>query len=847
MGERPISDLPVREQLPALTEALASHNCVILSAPPGSGKTTLVPLELLQQPWLQGRSIIMLQPRRLAARATASYMARQLDEAVGATVGYRVRLESRVSKQTRIEVVTEGILTRRLQSDPELKGVGLVIFDEFHERSLQSDLGLAFCLDIQQALRDDLRLLLMSATLECEAVSRLLDDAPVISGSGRSYPVELHYLGHNRELSIPQQAAHGIKRALQEQTGDILVFLPGVGEIRTLVEVLRPLAESDDILLAPLFGDLSREMQDRAILPDPAGKRRIVLATSIAETSLTIEGISSVVDSGWSRLPCFDPNSGLTRLETLRVSRAAADQRAGRAGRLAAGVCYRLWDQALQERLQPQHKAEILEADLAPLVLELARWGVTQAQQLPWLDLPPSGAFAQARELLQRLGALDGNGRITATGEAIARLPLHPRLAHMLLLAHRRGQGALACDLAALVSERDIIRRVSNGERSADIEERLKLLERWRRQGDRNARQTGVDPAACRRVDRASHQWLKLLGEAPQMAHDEMAWSPGGLLAQAYPDRIAQRRSSVGSGYLLASGRGARLSEGDGLLVAPYLVAAALDAGRTEGRIFLAAVIDQQEIEQVLADQLKQVQVIDWDRCSESVFTSMERRIGMITLSSRPLPEPDPEQVCAAMLEGIRQMGIESLPWTDEARSWRSRLLSLRVWQPDAGWPDLTDATLLSQLEEWLSPYLAGITRRDHLRRLDLLAILKSSLNWQMNARLEQLAPTHIQVPSGSRKRLYYADDGSPPVLAVKLQEMFGLADTPRICNGEIAVMLHLLSPAQRPVQVTQDLKGFWQRTYQEVKKELKGRYPKHPWPDDPWTAQATARTKPKP
>lgn len=831
--------LPINGVLPSLCEVLAGAPAAVLAAPPGSGKTTIAPLELIRQDWLKGQSILLLEPRRLAARAAAMRMAELLGEPVGETVGYRVRFDSKVSQATRIEVVTEGILTRRLQQDPGLEGVGLVIFDEFHERSLQADLGLALCLDIQRGLREELRLLVMSATLDTGAVAGLLGDAPVITGEGQSYPVELCYLDKPAEGRIPEVALRGVRRALAEQHGDILVFLPGGGEIRRLAELLAPELEGAGIDLCPLYGDLSREAQDWAIRPHPDGRRRVVLATAIAETSLTIEGITTVVDSGWSRLPSFDPNSGLTRLETLRVSRAAADQRAGRAGRLGPGFCYRLWTLGEQERLRPHTPPEIQDADLAPLALELAQWGVPDPAELRWLDPPPVGAFAQASELLQTLEALDGHGRITPTGRRMVTQAVHPRLAHMLAVAAERGQGRLAADLAALVSERDLLPRIPGQPRPVDIEERLRLLQLWCDEGKGAARNAGTDLAACGRVAQASRQLR------PRDEGQGEALSIGALLATAYPDRVAKRRGSDTESYQLASGRGARLPEGDTLGGSEYLVAAQLDAGKREGRIFLAAPVMLQELREQLGHQIVHRSVVHWDSRSESVIAQDEERLGALLLDRRPLETADPEILCHAMLEGIRQMGIDCLPWNEAARSWQARVCAIRHWQPEGDWPDLSDAALLAELDSWLSPWLNGISRRSHLQRLDLAAILRSRLDWQQQQLLDELAPTHIQVPSGSRKRLEYRP-GEPPILAVRLQEMFGLAETPTVCRGQVPVMLHLLSPAQRPIQVTQDLRGFWERTYAEVKKELKGRYPKHHWPDDPWAAQPTARAKPR-
>ncbi|MES9897995.1 MAG: ATP-dependent helicase HrpB [Sedimenticola sp.] len=831
--------LPINQVLPELKSALVDVNAVVLSAPTGSGKTTLVPLKLLDEPWLQGR-ILMLEPRRLAARASAARMSQLLGEKLGETVGYRVRFDSCVSNKTRIEVVTEGILTRRLQQDPDLKGVGLVIFDEFHERSLQADLGLALCSDIMAVLRDDLRLLVMSATLNIESISQLLD-ARVVTGEGRSYPVEINYLDRAPAGSMVQIVVAAVLRALKQQEGDILVFFPGTGEIRNAERLLGELS-ADGIEICPLYGDLTKAAQDRAIQPSAKGHRRVVLATSIAETSLTIEGVTTVVDSGWSRLPTFDPNSGLTRLETQRVSLASADQRAGRAGRLGPGVCYRLWTQAEQSRLPPHTPPEIMGADLAPLALELANWGVSDPSTLLWLDAPPKGAYAQAIELLYGLEALDGDGRITPTGLRMVGLSLHPRLAHMLNYARSSGQAPLAADLAALLSERDLLKR-RRGELplAVDIEERLQLLQLWRRERKRLDTRGNVNAGACVQIDKAARQWVRMGGTA--VGEEREPLSLGGLLSLAFPDRIARRRGS--GGYRLAGGRGASLPEADRLISEEYLVIAALDAGRSEGRVFLAASITLEEIRALHQSAITTQASVTWQVDAGSVIAREDECLGELVLSSRRLHEVSPELQQQALLEGIRRMGLKALPWSRESEEWLQRLRCLKQWQPEADWPDVSEEALLANLEQWLAPWVEGVTKRDQLKRLDLKSILGSMLDWNRQQRMDRLVPTHIQVPSGSRKRLDYSNRQAP-VLAVKLQEMFGLQQTPTVCGGGIKVMLHLLSPAQRPIQVTQDLSGFWKRTYSEVKKELKGRYPKHYWPDDPLTAQATARVRPK-
>lgn len=858
MGEK----LPVDKILPALRRSLAAYPAVVLQAPPGAGKTTHVPLALLDEPWLAGRSILMLEPRRLAARAACARMAQVRGEAPGQTVGYRIRFDNKVSAATRIEVLTEGILTRRLQSDPELRGVGLVIFDEFHERHLHADLALALCLDSQRTLREDMKILVMSATLDGAAVSRLLNDAPIVTSEGRVYPVEVRYAARDPEGPLSQTVGDAAIAALERHEGDILAFLPGAWEIRRTQQLLEARANSD-VLISPLYGDLPWEAQDRAIQP-VSGRRKIVLATPIAETSLTIEGVRVVVDGGFARVPQFDPRSGLSRLTTVRVSRASSEQRAGRAGRLAPGVCYRLWSETTQRGLVPQTPPEIQTADLGPLALELAAWGVRDVNTLGWLDSPPQAAFNQARELLAELDAIDATGRITETGRAMARLPLHPRLSHMLFAAERLGLAALACDIAALLSERDIL--TGEARRSADFVQRVEALRAFRQNGRTGAQAYQADAGACERADQAARQFQRLLSNGKPSSAGAIKQT-GLLLALAYPDRVALARAPGDARYLLASGRGARLPESEMRLRQLCIVAANVGAGDAQGRasvakdkgrifgsrmpgatetdglIYSAAPLDVDALRDHLPTHFRVEETVRWDAREQAVVARREEKFGALVIDSKPLGKTDVEKIHAAMIEGVRRLGLEALPWTREAREWQRRVLSLRQWLPHENWPDVSDAALLQKLEEWFGPYLDGITRREHLARLDLPSILKARLDWDASRRLEEGAPTHLQVPSGSQLRLEYAP-GESPVLKVKLQEMFGLADTPRVAWGKVPVTLHLLSPAQRPIQVTQDLRGFWERTYPEVKKELKGRYPKHPWPDNPWQAQPTARAK---
>lgn len=838
--------LPIDKILPSLRETLASHAAVVLQAPPGAGKTTVVPLALLDEPWLADRSILILEPRRLAARAAAARMAYLLGEPVGETVGYRIRFDSKISAKTRIEVLTEGILTRRLQSDPGLTGVGLVIFDEFHERHIHSDLALALCLDSQRTLREDLKLLVMSATLDGKALAALLGNAPLLTSHGRSFPVDVRYAARDPEdieSLLPPVVKQAVLNALEHDKGDLLVFLPGAWEIRRTKELVESALIGRPVDVFPLYGDLPWEAQDRAIQPSQRSRRKVVLATPIAETSLTIEGIGVVIDSGYVRVPEFDPRSGLTRLTTMRIPRASAEQRAGRAGRLGPGVCHRLWTEATQRGLITQPVPEIRAADLTPLALELAQWGVRDAGTLSWLDSPPAGALAEARRLLTELGALDPDGAITAAGRAMAALPLHPRLAHMVCMADAQGLGRLACDIAALLSERDIL--IGEHKRSSDFLDRIEAMRAFRARGRTGAQSPGADPNGCQRVEQAARQYHRLLqSRKTEATHD--AGAVGILLAFAYPDRIALQRAPGDVRYLLASGRGARLPKHENKMRPACLVAASLDAGATEGTIHLAAAVELDALREQMASQFCRKEIIRWDPQLQRIVAQREERLGELLIHSGALPDPDPEKLRAAVLEGIRGLGMEALPWSREARDYQARLLSLRHWFPEEDWPDLSDAALNETLEEWLGPYLGGVSRREHFNRLDLLTILKARLGWKQQQRLEEGAPTHLAVPSGSRLRLEYRP-GESPVLAVKLQEMFGLADTPRVAWGKVPVTLHLLSPARRPIQVTQDLRGFWERTYAVVKKELKGRYPKHPWPDDPWSAAPTARAKRRP
>mgnify|MGYP003600705687 FL=1 len=834
--------LPIDEVLPALREALAARHEAVLEAPPGAGKTTRVPLALLDEPWLAGQTILMLEPRRLAARAAAERLASELGEKVGETVGYRIRLDSRVGPNTRIEVVTEGILTRRLQDDPALEGVGLLIFDEFHERSLDADLALALSLNGRELFREDqpLKILLMSATLEGERLAGLLDDAPILRSEGRMYPVAMRW-GRPFQAGefIEPRLVQTILEALNDEAGSVLVFLPGQAEIRRVHQQLADaLGDSSQVLLCPLHGELDLGAQRAAIEPAPAGKRKVVLATNIAETSLTIDGVRVVIDAGLARVPRFDPGSGMTRLDTQRISRASATQRAGRAGRLEPGVCYRLWSQDQHEQLAAYASAEILSADLASLALQLGRWGVTPGQ-LVWLDIPPAAAYAQAQDLLQRLGALDGE-TLTRHGQAMAELPAHPRIGHLLLRGQDLGLADMACDVAALLGERDILRGAG-----ADLHSRLVLLSG----AERAARgaQGGVQRA--RQLARQYRGYLR--GKATQAVSDpeHPRWL-GALLALAYPDRVAQQRRAGGAEYRLANGRAALFAEADSLMRQAWLVIADLGSrqGQREERIYLATDFDPALFDSVLCEQVRIVDQLDWDEREGVLRAERQRKVGELILSREPLTGLDESARSQALVNLVRRKGLELLPWTPELRQWQARVALLRqldlAGKGESEWPDVSDAALLKSLEHWLMPYLGKVSRLSHFSNLDLSSIVHNLLPWPLPQRLDEQAPHHLSVPSGSSIRLDYSEQ--PPILAVRLQELFGLSDTPRIAGGRQVVKLHLLSPARRPVQVTQDLANFWRSTYAEVKKDLKGRYPKHYWPDDPLVAEATARIKPR-
>ncbi|HUF34725.1 MAG TPA: ATP-dependent helicase HrpB [Gemmatimonadales bacterium] len=822
----PVRDvLPIDSALPELRRALAEGVSALLQAPPGAGKTTGIPLALAEEPWLAGQRILMLEPRRLAARAAARWMAHTLGDPVGGTVGFRVRHETRIGPRTRIEVVTEGILTRMLLADPALEDVGLVIFDEFHERSIHADLGLALALHSREVLREDLRILVMSATLDGVAVAGLLDDAPVVTSPGLSFPIETRYLPPGPDIRPEAAAAAAVRDIMAGEPGDVLVFLPGTGEIRRAEAMLAGL----DAEVIALHGNLPPEAQDRAIRPAPPGRRKVVLGTSIAETSLTIEGVRIVVDAGWSRVPRYSPRTGMTRLATVRVSRASADQRRGRAGRLGPGLCLRLWSAQEQHGLVPRSTPEILDADLAPLALDLAAAGVSDPSELRWLDPPPPPAFREARSLLVQLGAVAEGGPITPHGRAMARRALHPRLAHMALKGLELGLTDEACDLAALLSERDVLRR-DESVPEADIRLRLDLL----RGG---TARYAVDHDALRRV----HAEARACRDAGGRRGPGEA-SVGILLSFAYPDRVAQRRPGAAGRYLLRNGLGGFL-EPQALAREAYLAVAAIEGRGREGRVLLAAPLGLEEVERHFGADVVREETVLWDPASRAVLARRRERLGALVLREGPARDPDPVLVTSALLAGIREMGMDTLPWTAVSRGVQARTGFLR--RLEEGWPDLSDEALAATAEEWLGPRIAGLRRLDQLAAIDLAGILFERLGPERRARLENLAPSHLVVPSGSHIAVDYSDP-EHPALAVRLQEVFGWTESPRVGGGRVPVTLHLLSPASRPVQVTRDLAGFWRTTYFEVRKDLRGRYPRHPWPDDPLAAQPTRRAKPR-
>ena len=882
--------LPIDAALPELTGALRAGNAAVLVAPPGAGKTTRVPLVLAAEPWAAGKKILVLEPRRLAARAAAARMAATLGEAVGATVGYRVRFGSKVSRLTRVELVTEGVFTRLVLDDPALAGVAAVLFDEFHERSLDADLGLALARDAQQGLREDLKLLVMSATLDGARVGALLGDAPVIESQGRAFPVETRYLGRDARAPIEPQAADAAMRALRGEAGSLLVFLPGAAEIRRTETLLRERVSDPSIDVVALYGALDADVQDRAIAPAPAGRRKVVLATAIAETSLTIEGVRVVIDCGLARVPRYEPDVGLTRLETVRVSRASADQRRGRAGRIEPGVCYRLWDEPQTAALEPANRPEILAADLSGFVLDLAHWGVADPASLAFLDPPPAAALAEAKALLAELGAIDGAGRITEEGRRLRDLPLPPRLARMVIDAAADGAASLAAEIAVILTERGL------GGSDVDLAQRLEALRRDRSRRGQDARamakrwaqvangslrvasasllppersapsplvggwgggwrdEARVAPSADDRTTPTPDPSPQGGGERREFPQGgkprESSWgteqrelSVGALLALAYPDRVAKNRGAGGA-FLLANGRGANVDAASPLARTPFLAVAEIIGSAAQSRIVLAAPLSLGEIEAQFAGRIESRDGIAFDEASASLRGRRLRRLGAITLAEQPLPIVPSEETARMLAQGIVRLGIARLPWTKALRQWRGRVTFLRRAEGDE-WPDVTDAGLAAIAADWLALALAGKTALSALASDELAEALHALLPWHLRRRLDAEAPSHFAAPSGSSVPIdYEAEEG--PKLAIRVQELFGLDRHPSIANGRVPLVLELLSPAQRPVQVTRDLPGFWRGSYAAVKAEMRGRYPRHPWPDDPLTAAATRRAKPR-
>ncbi len=819
--------LPIDAVLDDLARTLAGNNAAVLVAPPGAGKTTRVPLALLDASWARTRKIVVLEPRRIAARASAERMAKTLGERVGETVGYRVRFGSRVSRATRIEVVTEGIFSRKILDDPELTGVAAVLFDEYHERSLDADLGLALARDAQTGLREDLRILVMSATLDGARVAKLLGDAAVISSEGRAFAVETRYLGRKADAPLERQMADAIAMALRADPGSVLAFLPGAAEIRRTQNFLGERIHDASIEIVPLFGALDAAVQDRAIAPAPKGHRKVVLATSIAETSLTIEGVRIVVDSGMARVPRYEPDIGLTRLETVRASRAAVDQRRGRAGRTEPGVCYRLWDEPQTASLAAYTQPEILSADLSSLVLDLAQWGVSDPAKLAFLDSPPAPALKEARSLLRELGALDSDGRITAEGKALRALALPPRLARMIVDSHRLGAGKEAAEIAAVLTERGL------GGDSVDLDTRLDQFRRDRSQRAGSARAL-------------AQRWASQVAATEGPPSGDASPSTGVVLAFAFPDRVARNRGN--GSFVLANGRGAAVDQTSALARVPYIAVAELTGTAAQGRILLAAPITQTEIEQHFADQIETTDEISFDRNTLALRARRQKTLHAITLSEAPLALQPSTETAPVLAAGLIAAGLDRLPWSKSLKQWRDRVMFLRKAEgeaPQGSWPDLSDDALAAQREIWLVPALYDKTSLKEFSSGDLSDALMTLLPWEMRARLEREAPTHFEAPTGTMLAIdYEAEQG--PTIAVRLQELFGLTTHPSIAKGAVPLVLELLSPAHRPVQVTRDLPGFWRGSYAAVRSDLRGRYPRHPWPEDPASAVPTRRVKPR-
>lgn len=816
-------NLPIREVIPEVKEKLTANHTLILSSPPGAGKSTLLPLALLDEPWLSGKKIILLEPRRLAASSIAHRMASLLGERVGGTVGYRIRFENQTSSKTRIEVVTEGILTRLLHQDNALSEVGLVIFDEFHERRLHSEVSLMLCRESQQILRPDLRIMVMSATVDVHALSSLLR-APMVQSQGRQYPISHHYLEDTDVRSVAQECARTIALVAKKHEGDMLAFLPGEAEIRQCETLLTTSLAT--LKICPLYGQLSHHEQQAAIQPDMEGRRKVVLATSIAETSLTIEGISIVVDTGYTRTMKYDPASQLTKLHTTRISRDAADQRAGRAGRLGPGICYRMWTPATHSRLKEYRQPEILEADLTPMALDMLQWGIRDITAQPWITMPPAGSLAQALETLQLLGAQKDNG-VTPHGKQLHALPCHPRIAHLLIKSKELSVADTATDLAAIIEERDPLSQSNN----VDISFRITALRRHR-----NGHKQGKRFDNIEKIARSYRKLIQAKEDNEVVDH----YLCGLLLAFAYPERIAQLVSGTNGVFKLANGRRATIGMTDDMAHENWISIAHMDAREGTGKIFLAAPLH----ESILARFSQKTERIYWDTPKGGIVANTDEHIGGLVIKSQAITSPDKARVQQVVMQAIREEGRQLLNFSDQVTQWQNRVLSLRIWNTDTEWPDVNTELLLSRPEEWLAFYIQNPRKTEDLKQINLVNVLQASLGYEQQQALHRLAPETILVPSGSHIKLQYFADGSIPVLAVRLQELFGLLETPLINNGKQPVLLHVLSPGFKPIQVTQDLHSFWTSTYFEVRKELKRRYPKHAWPEEPLKAQAISGAK---
>ncbi|MCD4720100.1 MAG: ATP-dependent helicase HrpB [Desulfobacula sp.] len=840
--------LPIQKHVPDIIKALETARCAVIQAPPGAGKTTRVPLALLDEPWLANKKIILLEPRRLAAMSCAAHMADLLKERVGQTIGYQIRLDRKIGPDTRIEVITEGIFTRRIQNDPSLEDIGLVIFDEFHERHIHSDLGLALCLETFEALRDDLCILVMSATMDVTAVSNLMGNAPVIVSKGKSFPVETIHVSssgrQSRPVSIETACTSVIKRALLETSGDMLIFLPGVKEIKTLYSILeKDLDPATHVF--PLYGNLSQKDQARAFRPSNPSERKIVIATSIAETSITIEGVSVVIDAGLMRVPRFFPQTGMSRLETLRVSKASADQRRGRSGRTKPGKCYRLWSEYDHQSLKAYTKPEILSIDLTGVALELAAWGVSDPRQLKWLDPPEEKSFEQAKDLLKTLGALDGQGQITSYGKKMSSAGLHPRLAHMIIKASEKGHGFLACRIAAFLNERDFI-VFDHKALDPDIRLRLEIIDTFTSKKKIWQKEFKINKGIIHRIIESEKKTARYFGIKPTKTDIEKA---GALLAHAYPDRIAKKRNDRNNTFLMASGKGAFFTGINSVALNDYIVAVHLDGNLQNAKIFLAVPYSKQDLEIDFCDRLKSVHTVFWDKKTNGVRAKKEILFEKLVIHHQSISDIDPDMACDILIREIQRRGLATLPWTKRLKSLKERTVFLKNTGRFPDLPDLSDKTLEEHMVIWLKPFLTGVFSLKQLERMDLKSAFLSTLTWKEQQIIERNAPTHIKVPSGSKRPLKYSNENGlfeSPVLEVRLQEMFGLTVTPKIAGLSIPVTLHLLSPAGRPVQITKDLENFWKNTYKDVKKDLMGRYPKHFWPDDPLGAKPTNRVKPK-